>query len=169
MCSREVFVCVFKLAGVNACSVLRSCHKCADYDTLLFKLTMITHDEKLDSLLKSVAEIQKAHAESRQDLESRFARLEEDVKSSQLEATEKAVKKAKQEQPLEFKKKGHEEQYYFNQDINDCIIAATQQLGRINPSSDRDKTAVEKTIKKLEEGAASIAQRQKFIRIADQS
>ena len=130
---------------------------------------MTTPDEKLDSLLKSVAEIQKAHVESRQDLESRFARLEEDVKSSQLEATEKAVKKVKRERPLEFKKKGHEEQYYFNQDISDCIIAATQQLGRINPSSDRDKALVEKTIKELEEGAASIAQRQKFIRIADQS
>ena len=72
---------------------------------------------------------------------------------SQLEATEKAVKKAKWERSLEFKKKGYEEQYYFNQDISDCIIAATQQLGRINPSSDKDKAAVEKTIKKLEEEA----------------
>ena len=91
---------------------------------------MTTPDKKFNSLLKSVAEIQKAHMESCQDLESRFARIEEDVKSSQLEATEKAVKKAKREWPLKFKKKGHKEQYYFNQDISNCIIAATQQLGR---------------------------------------
>ena len=73
----RVCVCVyFKLAGVNTCSILRSCHKCADYNTLLIKLkfTMTTPDEKLDSLLKSVAEIQKAHAESRQDLKSRLRR-----------------------------------------------------------------------------------------------
>ena len=161
-------MCIFKLAGVNACSVLHSCHKCADYDTLLIKLTMTTPDEKLDSLLKLLQKFRK-HTQSRQGLESRFSGLKEDVKSSQLEATEKADKNAKWEQPLEFKKKGHEEQYYFNQDISDCIIAATQQLGKINPSSDRDKAAMEKTIKELEEDAASIVQWQKFIRIADQS
>ena len=140
-------------------------------DTQSYKslTAMSSTDEKLDTLLKSVAELQQAHTVSRQDLEAKFSRLEEDVKSSQLEATKKAVKKAKREQPLKFKKRGHEEQYYFNQDISDCIVSATQQLGKMNPSSDRDKATLEKTIKELEEGAALIAQHQKFIRIANQS
>ena len=132
-------------------------------------IAMSSTDEMLNALLKSVAELQEAHTASCQDLEAKFSRLEEDVKSSQLEAIEKAVKKAKREWPLEFKKRGHEEQYYFNQDISDCIVSATQQLGKMNPSSYRDKATLEKTIKELEEGVALIAQHQKFIRIANQS
>ena len=136
---------------------------------LVVKEIMSSTDEKLDALLTSVSELRKEQTTTRRDLESKIASLEEDVKSSHQDAAERAVKKAKRERPLEFKRKGHEEQYYFNQDIGDCIASATKQLGKITPTSDKDKATVEKTIKELEEGATLIVQRQKFIRIADQS
>lgn len=130
---------------------------------------MTSTNEKLDALLKSVAVLQQKHKTSCKDLETKFAWLEEDIKSAQQDPTKKMVKKTKQERPLEFKKKDHEEQYYFNQDISDCIALASKQLENINPVSDRDKAMIEKTIKELEEGAALISQCQMYIRIADQS
>ena len=47
-------------------------------------------------------------------------------------------------------------------------VAATQ-LTKIQPASDKDKAILKKVKKELEEGASALAQRQKYIRIADQS
>ena len=91
------------------------------------------------------------------------------MKSSNLEAAEKAVKKAKCERPLEFKRKGHEEQYRFDQDIGDCIASATNHIAKITTPGEKDRAAMERAVKELQEGMALTAQRQKFIRIADQS
>ena len=130
---------------------------------------MSTTEQKLDTLLTSVTQMQEEQRAARKDLEDKIAKLEEDVKSSNQDAAERAVKKAKRERPLEFKRKGHEEQFYFNQDVGDCIAAATRHLGKIATPAEKEKAAMEKAVKELEEGAALIAQRQKFIRIADQS
>ena len=75
---------------------------------------MSTTEQKLDTLLTSVTQMQEEKRAVRKDLEDKVAKLEEDVKSSNQDAAERAVKKAKRERPLEFKRKGHEEQFYFN-------------------------------------------------------
>ena len=131
--------------------------------------TVTTTEGKLDALLKSVTEIQQEQKTARKELEDKITRLEEDVKTSNLEAAEKAVKKAKRERPLEFKRKGHEEQYRFNQDIGDCIASATNHIAKIATPGEKDKAAMERAVKELQEGMALISQRKKFIRIADQS
>ena len=136
-----------------------------DYVTLARE--HVFNEEKPDTLLTSVNEIQREQKTARKDLEAKIAKLEEDVKSSNQDAAERAVKKAKRGRPLEFKRKGHEEQFYFNQDIGDCIASAMRHLDKIATLAEKDKAAMEKAVKELEEGTALIAQRQKFIRIAD--
>ena len=49
------------------------------------------------------------------------------------------------------------------------MAAATTQLEKIQPASEKDKATLEKAKKELEEGACAMAERQKHIRIADQS
>ena len=88
---------------------------------------------------------------------------------SQEDATEQALKRLKRDKPYEFRRKGHEEQYRFNLEVSDHMSAATSQLSKLRPSTDKDKATLEKARKELEEGMNALAERQKHIRIADQS
>ena len=49
------------------------------------------------------------------------------------------------------------------------MASATTHLMKIQPASDKDKATLEKAKKELEEGASALVERQKHIRIADQS
>ena len=87
----------------------------------------------------------------------------------QEDATERAVKHLRMDKPYKFRRKGHEKQYRFNSGIADHVAATTIQLEKIQPTSDKDKATLDKARKELEEGASALAERQKHIRIADQS
>ena len=77
-------------------------------------------------------------------------------------ADEQPLKKLKQENPPVFKKKSHEKQYYFNEEVTCKFDAATAALSETPP-------AVEIAKMLLEEGAKLVRERQKLIRIADRS
>ena len=79
-----------------------------------------------------------------------------------------ALKHARKDHPLDFNKKGHEEQFYFNLQVQDNLAAAARQLDKLE-TTDRDKAVLEKAREELEEGAAVLADRQKMIQLADTS
>ena len=129
-------------------------------------------DQKLDELIKSVSALQKAHDCSHKELEGKLQKLETDVATSQElqeDATERAIKRLKMEKPYEFHRKGHEEQYCFNSDVSEHVATVTNYLSKLQPSTEKEKATLEKVKKELEEGVKVLAERQKHIRIADQS
>ena len=130
----------------------------------------LSTDQKLNALIISVTKLKKSQDSSHKELEGKFQKLKEDVaalQELQENATERAVKCLRRDKPYKFCRKGHEEQYCFNLGIADHVAAATTQLDKIQPAS--DKATLDKARKELEEGACALAERHKHIRIADQS
>jgi len=131
----------------------------------------MTTEEKLDRLLRNVEALvvkQDALAEqqesSQRDLDAKLKKLEQ----AQEEATERAIKRTKRDRPTDFKKRGHREQFEFNEAVEDRLDAATKKMKRLAPS-DADKKIVQEAIEELQEGMDAITERQKHIRIADVS
>ena len=87
------------------------------------------------------------------------------------DATEQALKRAKHDRPIEFKRKGHQEQYVFNEEVEDHLEAAVKKIKRLTPTTtDGDsKKFLQKALEELKEGQEAIAERQNHIRIADLS
>ena len=68
-----------------------------------------------------------------------------------------------------FKKKGCEEQFSFNDKVDDQVQAAKKQLDKITAGDDSSRRTLEQAKKELEKGEEEIRFRQKLIRIADHS
>jgi len=105
-------------------------------------------EEKLDRLLRNVEALvvkQDALAEqqesSQRDLDAKLKKLEQ----AQEEATERAIKRTKRDRPTDFKKRGHQEQFEFNEAVEDQLDAATKKMKRLAPS-DADKKIVQEAI-----------------------
>ena len=131
----------------------------------------LSTDQKLDALLASFDTFKDAQLKSQQMLEEKLRKFEVDLEStkeSQEEATERTLKQIKRDRPLQFQWKGHEEQYRFNADVQDHVASASRQLEKLAPP-EKEKPILEKAIKELQEGASSLAERQKHIRLADQA
>lgn len=77
-------------------------------------------------------------------------------------ANERLVKCIRLEKAPSFKKKGHEKQFRFNEEVREKIAIASDCLVATPP-------AVERARESLEEGEDLIVSRQKAIRIADRS
>ena len=143
---------------------------------------MSSTDEKLEELkqlltssveaLKWAQEDQrKSQDEHQRHVDNKLRKLERDVETSKdhhEDATERALKRARKDRPLDFNRKGHEEQFNFNLQVQDNLTAAARQLEKLE-SSDQDKLIIKKAKDELEEGAAALADRQKMIQLADSS
>ena len=75
----------------------------------------------MDALIRSIAALSDSQKATIRDIREKFKKLEEGMAASQEDATKRALKRAKRDHPLEFKKKGHEEQYLFNAEVVDRI------------------------------------------------
>ena len=126
-------------------------------------------ESKLDELLASFKELKDTQAANEQKMSDKLEQLERDVHAGQDVAAERVVKKLKRDRGLEFKKKGHEKQFLFNDEIKDRMESAASSVAKVNSSSAQDRAALEEAKKKLEEGIQAISQRQKLIRLADRS
>ena len=71
------------------------------------ELTMSSTEEKLDNLIRWVADFTECHKMSQQELDKKLKKLEQDVATAQEDTTKQAIKQAKRERPYEFWKKGH--------------------------------------------------------------
>ena len=71
---------------------------------------------------------------------------------------------------MEFKQKGHQEQFEFNKLVEDHLEAASKKIKKIAAPGDSDsKKFLKEALEELQEGINMVAERQKHIRIADQS
>ena len=87
-------------------------------------------------------------------MDDKLRKLKWDVKASKdhhEDATEHALKHARKDRPLDFNKKGHEEQFDFNLQVQDNLMAASRHLDKLD-ASERDKQIKKKAKDKLEEG-----------------
>ena len=91
---------------------------------------MSSTEEKLDGLIRAVASLVENQKTHQRDLDDKLKKLE-DVTAAQAEATERALKKAKQGRPFEFKWKGHQEQYSFNEEVEDRLEAAAKKIKKL--------------------------------------
>lgn len=132
---------------------------------------MSSTEEKLDALIESVAALAERQKANQRDLDNKLKTLEKDVAAANEDATERALKRAKRDRPIEFKRKGHQEQYVFNEEVDDRLEAAAKKIKRLAPTAtDGDsKKLLQEALDELKEGQEAIAERQKHIRIADQS
>ena len=103
------------------------------------------------------------------EMTEKMNKLERDVYAGQDDAADRVVKRLKREKGLEFKKKGHEIQYLFNEGLGDKMESASAALAEINATGASDKTALDQAKAELQEGMQAITQRQKLIRLADRS
>ena len=124
---------------------------------------------KLDELLASFKQLKDTQEANQQKMTEKLKKLEQDVHAGQDTAAERVVKKLKRDRTLEFKKKGHERQFLFNDEVKDRMESAATSLEKVDPSTAASKTALDDTKKELEEGMQFIAQWQKLIRLADRS
>ena len=86
------------------------------------------------------------------------------MQRGQEEALERATKKARCEKLLMLKKKSHQVQHEFNEQVADCIKKAKDEMKE--PTSEATSTKITQALK---EGRELIAACQKMIQTADRS
>ena len=87
-------------------------------------------EEKLDEVLKSIAAIKGTQEKNQGDIAAKLDRLERDVASGKEETLELVAKKLKREPELQFRRKGNEKQFTFNESVYDSIQSATSLPAR---------------------------------------
>ena len=125
-------------------------------------------EQKLDELLASVAGLKDIQEASTLEMGQRLYQLEKDVLAKQDQTTECMVKRLKRDRGHEFKRKGNERQFLFNDELEDWIEAASTHLTKLKPTKEQE-TALKAANEELQEGAKAIHAQQKLIRIADRS
>ena len=124
-------------------------------------------EERLQEILQSIQRSNTQNTETFEKLSRRFD-----------EVAELAAKKPRIDRTaLEFKSKGNEDQFVFNEGLEDRLIDSSKQLKKLTeaiPAALPDPPealtgAMIKAKKSLDEGMALIAHRQKLIKLADRS
>ena len=131
--------------------------------------SQVVMKEKIDALIKSVDSLKQTQAGDQQDLRRRLDQLEKDMAASQEEATQRVVKKLKENQTFSFKNKENETQYIFNDNVKDQLLSTGKHLDGIEATTSADRDALDKAKRELEQGLQLISARQKRIKVADQS
>ena len=106
--------------------------------------------------------------QSRADLQHKIDQLQQDVTSGQDDAAQLVMKNLKSDRGVVFRKKGHETQFRFNSDMEDHIGHALTEATKL-PATDATGKTIETLQEELRAGMRAIANRQKLIKIADQS
>jgi len=134
--------------------------------------------DKLDELMEAVKQLsavtqRNLTRELTRDLmakfEERFSRLEQEVRATQEDATERAIRRAKRNRPIDFRQKDHKDQFLFNKEIGDRLESATKKMRKVTPTSEKENKVLQEAYEELREGMTGLAERQKHIHIADQS
>uniref|UniRef100_A0A1X7U8W3 Uncharacterized protein n=1 Tax=Amphimedon queenslandica TaxID=400682 RepID=A0A1X7U8W3_AMPQE len=123
--------------------------------------------ERLEELLAAVND-------SRTAMEQQIKEIREDIKKNKEEVADTVVKHVKRTLPLEFKRKGNEKQFRFNEGVLEKIEEAAAELKTIAIPDGAATLAVpvnvlEKSKQAIKEGMDAIQERQKLICIADHS
>ena len=96
-------------------------------------------------------------------VDSKLSNIKRELTEERESADDRLVKKLRLDGKTTFKKKSHEKQYYFNEQVRDKLVdSVTGALEQTPP-------AVEKAKALIKEGNKLIDVRQKHIKIADRS
>ena len=85
-------------------------------------------DEKMDEILKSLRSLKESQEEGQTTIKRRLDQLEKDVAVGQEDATQRVVKRLREDQTFIFKKKGNEKQFIFNDNVKDQFVATAKHL-----------------------------------------
>ena len=89
-------------------------------------------EEKIDEILESLKTLKKSQDDGQNVIKRRLDQLEMDVAAGQENATQRVVKRLKEDQTFVFKKKGNEKQYIFNDNVKDQFVVTAKQLELMN-------------------------------------
>ena len=89
-----------------------------------------------------------------------MASLKRELASDREVADDRLLKRLKMEKAPSFKKKTHEKQYFFNEEVSSKMEAAASSLSQTPPAIEKAKT-------QLEKGLKFVCEQQKLIRMAD--
>ena len=124
----------------------------------------------MDEILESLQSLRQSQEEDQTAIKRRLDQLEKDVAAGQEDATQRIVKRLKEDQIFIFKKKGNEKQFIFNDNVKDQCVATAKHLELIDvPSGSGQREAIDKAKEELKQGLEMIAARQKRIKVADRS
>lgn len=95
-------------------------------------------------------------------------KFQQEVATNQASCSQE-VKTKLNKRPYQFKKKGDEAQFLFNELIDEQIDAVKRQLDFVSTSDKATKQALKRAVSELDQCMETIRVRQKCIRIANQS
>ena len=107
--------------------------------------------------------------ESKRTMEEKFQSLKDEMRKSQEEVTESVVRKVKRSRQPDFRRKGNEKQFKFNDAVAEEVGTELKNVNKEGATADVKKEAVDRATKLVKEGKDLIEARQKMIRLADRS
>ena len=119
----------------------------------------VTMEAKLDELLKSVQSLSDEQKQSQTVMKQRLDQLEKDVSAKNEETTERVVKRLKRAQTHEFKRKGNEKQFEFNEEVKDRMETASAHIAKL-PKETQEIPGLKSAAEELKEGIQALHTRQ---------
>ena len=134
--------------------------------SVLFFLMM--DEAKFKLLMDEIRQSRDEARQSRQELEQKLSNLQSEVTAAE-EKTSQELAHRISKSSHQFQRKGHKMQFNFNSGVQESIAAARSELVKMTPEGKREKETLKKVTAFLDEGAKSLATRQKHIQLADRS
>ena len=126
-------------------------------------------EAKLDELLESVKSLAgKSRTKNKTEMKSRLDQLEKDVSTNNEQNTQRVVKRLKRARAYEFRRKGNEKQFEFNDEVKDRLEAAATHITKL-PKETQEIPSLLSATEELQEGIKALHTRQKLVQLADHS
>ena len=113
--------------------------------------------------------LKESQEQNQQEMATKFDQLQREVVASQEETAQLVAKKMKRGPEYQFRRKGNEKQFLFNDSVSDSIQTAAAMLEKIKHVVPQEAILLRNAKEQLMEGTKAIEERQKLIRIANQS
>ena len=126
----------------------------------------------MTQLMAAINDSKKAAEAQFKTVKEEIKRNQDDMKKTQEEMAESVVKKVKRSRTEEFKRKGNEKQFRFNDEVVEKIETADTDLEQAmneGATAEQKTTAIEKARKTIKQGMQLLEECQKMIRLADRS
>jgi len=124
-----------------------------------------------DQFKKLMDRIDSSSANLEAKFSSKLSQFQEELKSAaanQASSSQEVMVKLSK-RPYQFKRKGNEAQFTFNESVDEKIDAAKKQLELVPTPDEAAKATLKRAVSELDQGKEAIGVRQKHIRIADRS
>ena len=101
-------------------------------------------------------------------LDEKLTQFQQEMTSTQASCSQQVLDKLNKK-AYSFKKKGCEEQFTFNDKVDNRVQVANKQLSKITAGDDPSQRALKQAKTELEKGEKELRFHQKLIQIADRS